>query len=138
MLQDLDYGRLDNQYHKETPNDNDIVVCVQGKGMLVHRESNDELSLPTWGQVKEWCKDWNHWHADEMQYIFTMQGDRYFLWMGEAGDLADTYYAYEPAMSLRQRTSKNICFAMMTAWHLYNWYSVNRYCGNCETPTFHD
>ena len=26
MLQDLDYGRLDNQYHKETPNDNDIVV----------------------------------------------------------------------------------------------------------------
>lgn len=48
MLQDLDYGRLDNQYHKDTPNDDDIVICVQGKGMLVHRESNDELSLPTW------------------------------------------------------------------------------------------
>ena len=138
MLQDLDFGRLDNQYHKENPNDNDIVVCVQGKGMLVHRESNDELSLPTWKQVKEWSKDWSHWHEDEVQYIFTLQDVHYFLWMGEAGDLNDTYYAYEPAMSLRQRTSKNICFAMMTAWHLYNWYRVNRYCGNCATPTVHD
>ena len=27
MLQDLDFGRLDNQYHKESPHDNDIVVC---------------------------------------------------------------------------------------------------------------
>ena len=138
MLQDLDYGRLDNQYRKETPNDNDIVVCVQGKGMLVHRESNDELSLPTWAQAKEWSNDWNRWHEDEVQYIFTMQDVRYFLWMGEAGDLTDTYYTYEPAMSLRQRTSKNICFAMMTAWHLYNWYRVNRYCGNCAAPTVHD
>ena len=120
MLQDLDFGHLDNQYHKENPNDNDIVICVQGKGMLVHRESNDELSLPTWGQVKEWNKDWTHWHEDAVQYIFTLQDVHYFLWMGEAGEPGSDYYTYEPAMSLRQRTSKNICFAMMTAWHLYN------------------
>ena len=138
MLQDLDFGRLDNQYHKENPNDNDIVVCVQRKGMLVHRENNDELSLPTWGQVKTWSGEWNHWHEDQVQYVFTMQDVHYFLWMGEAGDPVDDYYTYEPAMSLRQRTSKNICFAMMTAWHLYNWYRVNRYCGNCATPTVHD
>lgn len=138
MLQDLDFGHLDNQYHKENPCDNDIVVCVQGKGMLLHRENNDELSLPTWGQVKEWSSKWDHWHEDSVQYIFTLQDTRYFLWMGEAGELEDSYYTYEPAMSLRQRTSKNICFALMTAWHLYNWYRVNRFCGNCGTPTVHD
>ena len=39
---------------------------------------------------------------------------------------------------LRQLKSKEICYAVMTGWHLYNWYRVNRYCGNCATPTVHD
>ena len=26
----------------------------------------------------------------------------------------------------------------MTAWHLYNWYRNNRYCGRCGKPTVHD
>ena len=34
--------------------------------------------------------------------------------------------------------SKNICYGVMTAWHLYNWYRNNRYCGRCGTPTVHD
>ena len=39
---------------------------------------------------------------------------------------------------MRQLQSKEICFAAMTAWHLYNWYRVNRYCGNCGGKTVHD
>lgn len=138
MLQDLDFGHLDNQYHKSAPCDSDIVVCVQKKGMLLHRAANNELSLPSWEQVKNWGSSWDHWYEEPVQYIFTLQDTRYFLWMGEAGEPADSAYTYEPAMSLRQTVSKNICFALMTAWHLYNWYRVNRFCGNCGTPTIHD
>ena len=48
MLQDLDFGYLDNQYHREEPKDGDTVICVQGKNMLLHRGADDTLTLPTW------------------------------------------------------------------------------------------
>ena len=41
-----------------------------------------------------------------------MQDRDYYLWMGEAGEIPG--FAYEPASSLRQTVSKNICFAAMT------------------------
>ena len=34
--------------------------------------------------------------------------------------------------------SKNVCFAMMTAWHLFDWYRSNRFCGRCGEKTVHD
>ena len=138
MLQDLDFGHLDNQYHKESPRDNDIVVCVHDKGILIKRDNEDHLALPTWGQVKSWGAHWNHWFDAPTQYIFTMQDSHYFLWMGDAGTPADDTYTYEAAANLRQLTSNNVCFAAMTAWHLYNWYRVNRFCGCCSHPTVHD
>ena len=138
MLQDLDFGHLDNQYHAEEPQDHHIVVCVQGKNILLHRGEDDTLVLPTWGQVKHWCGSWERWFESPTQYAFTMQEQHYFLFMGKAGECPDAYFTYENATILRQQTSKNICFAMMTAWHIYSWYRVNRFCGACGEKTVHD
>ena len=138
MLQDLDFGYLDNHYQPAMPEDEDFVVCVQGKQILVCRDEEDHLTLPTWARVKTWCGDWNQWFEEPVQYVFTMQKKRYFLWMGQAGTAGDEAFGYEPAMTLRQLPSKNICFAIMTAWHLFNWYRTNRFCGNCGASTVHD
>lgn len=138
MLQDLDFGYLDNHYRPTVPAEEDIVVCVQGKNILVYRHENNELTLPTWKQVQEWSADWGKWFDTPVQYVFSMQEKNYFLWMGEAGNPGDDHFAYEPAMKLRQLPSKNICFATMTAWHLFCWYRTNRFCGNCAHPTVHD
>ncbi len=138
MLQDLEFGYLDNQYHPAQPQDGDIVICVQGKNMLMHRAEDDTLSLPTWGQVKHWCGDWDQWFEEPTQYAFTMQEQRYFLFMGKAGQCPDGWFTYENATALRPQTSRNIYFAMMTAWHLYTWYRVNRFCGACGEKTVHD
>lgn len=138
MLQDLDFGYLDNQYRYEEPTDDAIVICIQGKNTLLHRASDDSLTLPTWGQVKQWCERWERWMEEPARYAFTMQEKRYFLFMGKAGDCPDDYFTYENATLLRQVTSKNVCFAMMTAWHLYQWYRVNRFCGACGEKTVHD
>ena len=138
MLQDLDFGYLDNQYRYEEPTDDAVVICIQGKNTLLHRASDDSLTLPTWGQVKQWCDRWERWMEEPTRYAFTMQEKQYFLFMGKAGDCPDDYYTYENATVLRQVTSKNVCFAMMTAWHLYQWYRVNRFCGACGEKTVHD
>lgn len=136
MLQDLSFGKLDNQYHERTPNEKDWVLCMRGSDILIARSADNTLSLPCWEQVTRVCKDWYRWGGMEVQFIFSMQGEDYYLWMGEAGDVPD--FSYEPAASLRQRVSKDICFAAMTGWHLFTWYRNNQFCGRCGAKTAHD
>jgi len=136
MLQDLSFGHLDNQYHEKTPQPWDRVLCMRGSDILIARKQDNTLSLPCWEQVLPQSEVWNHWGERKVQFVFSMQEEDYYLWMGEAGNVPG--FAYEPASSLRQTVSKNICFAAMTGWHLFTWYRNNRFCGRCGTKTEHD
>ena len=136
MLQDLEFGHLDNQYHEKAPNPNDRVLCMRRGDILIARDADNHLRIPTWEQVEEACKGWHRWGGMKTQFIFSMQGEDYHLWMGEAGALEG--FSYEPASGLRQTVSKNICFAAMTGWHLFTWYRNNQFCGRCGAKTEHD
>lgn len=140
MLQDLEYGRLENEYRIVEPTAKAKVVCANGNKLLVKRAADDTLTLPTYQEVMAWAEvnQWEHWYEKKVQYVFRMQGEDYFIWMGEAGESGDPTYGYEAAVSLRQMVSKNICYAMMTAWHLFDWYRSNRFCGRCGAKTQHD
>lgn len=140
MLQDLEYGRLENEFHNVYPSDEDVVVCFKGNMALVNRSENNELQLPTYKDVLAWAavNNWENWNENKTQYVFRLQDVNYFIWWGEAGEPADPSYAYEATMTLRQLTSKNIAFGIMTAWHLFDWYRSNRFCGRCGTKTVHD
>ena len=138
MLQDLAFGHLDNQFKDHAPAAGDVVVCVRGGSILIARDKNDVLTLPAFEQVEQWSEHWTHWHEQPFRYAFTMQDVRYFLWMGDGGEPGDPAFAYEPASTLRQVVSKHICFAAMTAWHIYCWYRDNKFCGRCGTATVHD
>ena len=138
MLQDISFGRLENEFYNAVPTGEDMVVCFQGSGILLHRGQDDSLELPKWSVVQQWSKGWPHWNENPLQYIFRMQGVSYYLWMGEAGETADSRFQYESVRQLRQLQSKDVCFAVMTAWHLYVWYRNNRFCGCCGSKTVHD
>ena len=136
MLQDLDFGHLDNQYREKTPQPCDRVLCMRGGEILIGRDPDNSLHIPAWEQVRKVCKAWNRWGGMQLQFVFSMQEEDYYLWMGEAGELEG--FAYEPASGLRQTVSKNICFAAMTGWHLFTWYRNNQFCGRCGAKTEHD
>ena len=140
MLQDLDYGRLENEFRNVCPAEGDTVVCFRGNMALVNRNENNELRLPTYGEVLAWAEanNWESWNENKTRYVFRMQDVNYFIWWGEGGESADPSYAYETTMMLRQVISKNICFGIMTAWHLFDWYRSNRFCGRCGAKTVHD
>lgn len=140
MLQDLAFGRLENEFRTLQPGKGDIVVCFRENSVLIRRDKNDALALPTWEQVQEWSQmgDWQHWYDEPYQYVFRMQDENYFIWMGEAGEPLDQSFAYEQARGLRQAVSKQVCYAALTAWHLFTWYRNSRYCGRCGVMTVHD
>ena len=132
MLQDMVFGRLENEFRNIAAKAEDTILCFHNGQVLLRREADDTLTLPTLSQIAAWQT-----HTAP-RYIFRMQGQNYFLWTDPAPVSPDGGFAYEPARSLRQLQSKEICFAIMTGWHLYNWYRANRFCGCCAAPTEHD
>lgn len=140
MLQDLDYGRLENEFRIMSPAEGDTVVCFRKNQVLICRNKAGELRLPTHKEVLAWAEGnhWESWNENKTQYVFRMQDVNYFIWWGEAGESTDDAFAYESVPMLRQMTSKNICYAAMTAWHLFDWYRSNRFCGRCGAKTNHD
>ena len=138
MLQDMPFGRLENEFHILCPQPEDIALCFQGNQVLLKRNTDDTLELPRIRQAASWSANWTAWNTDRFRYIFRMDGKNYFLWMGESEELADSAYTFESTRQLRQLISKDVCYAIMTAWHLFVWYRNNRFCGGCGTPTVHD
>lgn len=135
MLQDLSFGKLENEYRNTCPQSGDKVLCFRDGSVLLKRNPDDSLELPAYDGVCRWRGSWD---GAEFRYIFRMQDVNYFLWMGQAGECPEPGFHYESTRQLRQLTSKDVCFAVMTAWHLFIWYRNNRFCGQCGTPTIHD
>jgi len=131
MLQDMATGRLENEFRNIAATAEDTVVCFREGQVLLSRDADDTLTLPTFSQM-------TRWQPGTPRYIFRLQGQNYFLWTGDAPSCPDSGFGYEPVRLLRQLNSKEICYGVMTAWHLYNWYRNNRLCGCCGTPTEHD
>lgn len=137
MLQDLDFGRLENEFYNDVaPRDEDIVVCFRGGDILTLRD--EAVRLPEFRQVAAWAADWKHWEETQCRYLFSLQGKRYYLWMGEAGKCPHPDSTYESARYLRKTAPKSVCYPAMTAWHLFTWYRNNRFCGRCGERTRHD
>ena len=131
MLQDMTFGRLENEFRNITAKPEDIVLCFQAGQVLLSRGADDSLILPTLSQIAV---------AETTvppRYLFRMHGQNFFLWT-DATPSSPVGFSYEPVRTLRQLRSKEICYAVMTGWHLYNWYRANRICGCCGTPTEHD
>ena len=132
MLQDMDIGRLENEFRNITASGNDVILCFHDGQVLLCRGTDDTLTLPTLSRMAVWET------PVAPRYLFRMQGQNYFLWTDAVPMSPDGGFGYEPVRQLRQLKSKDICFAVMTGWHLYNWYRCNRLCGCCGVPTEHD
>ena len=132
MLQDIRHGRLENEFKNISATAEDIILCFHQGQILLRREEDDTLILPTLAQMQTWQ------NTGEPRYLFRMEGQNYFLWTEAAPADPDAGFGYEAVRPLRQLKSKDICYAIMTGWHLYNWYRNNRLCGGCGTATVHD
>ena len=130
MLQDLAQGRLENEFRNIAATAEDLIVCFREDQVLLRRSADDTLTLPNCSQMGQ-C-------VSAPRYMFRMEARNFFLWTEKAPTCPPDGFGYEPVRMLRQLKSKEICYAIMTAWHLYNWYRSNRLCGCCGTPTEHD
>ena len=141
MIQDLKEGRLNNCYTGKKPAAHDKIICFQENQVLIQRTEDGRLQLPSFHTFTDWknWRSWRQWSGQNcFQYVFQIQDTGYFIWFGEAGKPPWPSYSYETVRTLRQLISKDVCFAVMTAYHLYIWYRDNRFCGRCGTAVIRD
>lgn len=131
MLQDIGEGRLENEFKNIDVTAEDCILCFHNGQVLILRGEDDSLTLPFFSQL-------DAENATAPRYLFRMHGQNYYLWTDPNPAASDNGFTYEAVRQLRQLKSKEICYAVMTGWHLYNWYRTNRLCGCCGTPTVHD
>ncbi len=141
MIQDIKPHIFHNEFKNLKPDANDKAIVFDGKNFLVKRDEDDTLHMPGCSDIE-----------GDYQYVFSVDDTRYFLFKGweyaEREGEVEHYirryekhlegFKFENIQNLRQLTSKELCFAVMTAWHLNVWYRDNRYCGRCGAKTLHD
>ena len=122
MIQDIQPRQYHNEYTPREIRDGDIVFVFRGKEILGRRDDSGALVFPTAGEVRE----------DNLQYLFSIDDQAFFL-----GTEAVEEFDFLTLRALRCCNPKDLCFAGMTAWHLYNWYDSHRFCGKCGKPMRH-
>jgi len=136
MLQDISPHHLYNQYkHKQVTPESKIFHFFE-KNVYISRAEDDRLQLPTYAEILAW--KFGTVSSFTLQYLFSIEDEDFFLLMDEQELPEYEKYHYETVRTLRQLVSKEVCFAVMTAWHLHVWYNANRFCGHCGTPVVHD
>ena len=135
MLQDIMPHTFHNEYVQKEVTARSKVFHFQGREVYIARDAENHLRLPRYEEcgIAEVAGT-----EEKLQYLFSIEEEDYFL-LKSAKTLAERGgYAYESVRTLRQLVSKEVCFAVMTAYHLYMWYRDNGFCGRCGGETEHD
>ena len=122
MIQDIQPRQYHNEYTPREKRDGDIIFVFRGREMLGRTGEDGALAFPCGAETAE----------TDLQYLFSIDDRAFFL-----GKEAVPGYGFLPLGLLRGCNPKELCFAGMTAWHLYNWYDTHRFCGKCGKPLSH-
>ena len=114
MLQNLVYGRLENEFYHLQPNPEDFVVCFQNNQVLLKQEG-DQFLLPTVAEVTALTEQWNPWYEEGLRYVFRIQEKNCFLWLGDLREEDCVAFSLEPVRLLRYKAANDLCFGVWTA-----------------------
>lgn len=145
MLQDILPHYFHNEYKPQEIGPESKIFHFRGREVYIARDSENRLRLPQYGElVGDGCTNNGKLSVQEglekknLQYLFSIEKEAFYLLKDVEALTEDGEYHYESVRTLRQLECKEVCFAVMTAYHLYMWYRDNRFCGRCGGETMHD
>lgn len=141
MIQDIKPKHLLNQYKNPKLSNDDYIMLFKDKMILL--KNVEEVSFLTYGELVQMCT-LAEIAVPECRFLFDVEEEEYFLadyaeieeTLGEA--LSSKGYEFYKMYDLRRMQPKEAVFAGATAWHLYSWYRINKFCGVCGNLMTHD
>lgn len=125
MIQDISPLGFDNRYISDAEPDCDsMLMYFRGNTILCNTAS--ERLFPTPAQMK---------NPSELKYLFSVGDVKYFLVSDYSS--ADEGFSMVNIRTLRHEKFmlRPSIFALFTAYHLSEWYTANRFCGECGSKT---
>ena len=121
MIQDIQPHVYHNEYTPRQPRPEDTVFVFRGNTVLL-QEIGDAVAFPTVAQAGQ----------QKLQYLFSVDDTAFFLGKEEIEG-----FTFQPLRTLRSCNPQHLCFAGVTAWHLFHWYETQQFCGKCGAPLHH-
>ena len=128
MIQDIEPKKMKNQFVDTQVENSDSVFAFDGEQLVIHKNREGILTLPERRGMKG--------ENGDFTYLFAIDNTRYFLYRKEIEALPMGFETVN-VRGLRQITSKDVCFAAATAYHLYVWSRDNKICGRCGVILVH-
>ena len=135
MVQDIAAKKLYNEYTNKRPAQTDYMVVFQQKKILA-RKLHGRICLPRLSDLLADGMSLNE-NADS-QYLFRINEEQYFLYPDLLNPDVMSDVQWISLAQIRSQAEHEICFAAYTAYHLYQWYQSNRFCGCCGSRTVPD
>lgn len=133
MIQDIFPHRFYNAYQQKRPEDNSRILGFCDR--MVYLSDQDGIRFLTF---QEW-KSYNQRIGRGMPplvYLFTIEEEDYFLTDIHKEDKIGDFRFYK-MFDIRPMQPKEAVFAATTAFHLYQWYRDNQFCGRCGKKLIH-
>lgn len=129
MLQDIFPHEYNVSYTAHSCRDEDLLLCYDQRGLLALAGAEGSgLAFPCCGQLQV--------GPEQAQYLFSVDGERYFLYTGPALE-ESAGLGYRALDRLREAAPMWRVFVGMTGAHLWRWYKQRRFCGCCGRPLRH-
>ena len=133
MIQDIFPHRFYNTYQQKRPEDNSRILGFCDR--MVYLSDQDGIRFLTF---QEW-KSYNQRIGKGMPplvYLFTIEEEDYFLTDIHKEDKIGDFRFYK-MFDIRPMRPMESVFAATTAFHLYQWYRDNQFCGRCGKKLIH-
>lgn len=114
-----------NQYDPRPPRPQDIVFCFSKGKILIRLLSAKEFRCPT---VEETG-------TESLRYLLRIDDTCYY--MREDTETIPRGYKYRDIRFTTILSPHDLSFAVMTGYHLYQWYHYHQFCGRCGTKLEH-
>ncbi len=131
MIQDISPHIFDNQYRPRPPAGGCTVLCYQEKKVLVGKNGNGTIHLPTFDEMAAVSTA----VYDPATYLFAIDEQAFYL----PGQVAPPVgYTWEPLFKVLREEPRHLAFAALTGYQLFNWYESRKFCGRCGAPVRKD
>jgi len=120
MLQDIAPHKLNNAFRVTTPKDDSRIMLFRGAELFC---KTPELDFPLYKDVKELI--------GPCLYLCAMDDIEFFLAQLNDEEMDLPGYELMGFHRFARFSPRHMTFAAATAYHLYNWYRTNRFCGRC-------
>lgn len=120
MYQTITPHKFNNHFKQEQPKDNDVILSYDGRNILLKSDQTfyHYIDIPK---------------TISLRYLFEIDDMNFYL-----ADLMFLHPISLDIQSLRKYEPKELAFAGITGWQLYDWYRNNVFCGRCSNTLVDD